>query len=352
MALRFYRNGPARALAAPLANATDTTITLDNVSGFPSQFPYTLIIDPDLVTEEVVDVTNVVGNIATIVRGVDSTTAIAHATGAKVYHGVTARDATEANTHVNSSTNVHGGTGTVVDTGSVQTITASKNFTGGLNSGGQPVVDIGTTQTINGAKTFAANIIAQAGLTISGTSTTAGPTTFNGATTFNVAETHTNTEAHSGTETHTGPVSFTNAVNQWVNAVDTTNTESNSTTTYLPGTNPTGVVFTAPPSGRVMVTITSYFGQTTNTNEAIVSWALRTGGTIGSGTVVLGPSGQRALVCGMAVNASAPARLQASRRSAITGLTPGSVYNVRIEFATSPAGGCAIFTREIIVEPT
>lgn len=212
MALRYYKNGPARALAAPLANATDTTITLDNVSGFPSQFPYTLILDPDIVTEEVVDVTNVVGNIATIVRGVDSTTAIAHANGAKVYHGVTARDATEANTHVNSTTNVHGGTGSVVDTGSVQTITASKNFTGGLNSGGQPVVDLGSTQTISGAKTFSATLIVSNGLTLSGTSSTNGPTTFNGATTFNVAETHTNTETHQGTETHSGTATFSNGL--------------------------------------------------------------------------------------------------------------------------------------------
>lgn len=327
MALRYYKNGPARALAAPLANATDTTITLDNVSGFPSQFPYTLIIDPDLVTEEVVDVTNVVGNIATIVRGVDSTTAIAHATGAKVYHGVTARDATEANTHVNTTTNIHGTTGSLVDTGSTQTITGSKNFTGGLNSGGSPVVDLASNQTLLGTKTFSQNIIALNGLTISGTSSTNGPTLFNGT------------------------VQFT-GVNQWVNSVDTVNGETNSTTSYLPGTTPTGVVFTAPPSGRVIVTISSYFGQTTNANEAIVSFAVRTGGTIGSGTVVLSPSGNRALVCGMAVNASAPARLQASRRLAITGLTAGSTYNVRIEFATSPAGACAIFTREILVEPT
>lgn len=328
MALRYYKNGPARALAAPLANGTDTTMTLDNVSGFPSQFPWTAIIDPDLVTEEVVDVTNVVGNIATIVRGVDSTTAIAHANGAKVYHGVTARDATEANTHINTTTNIHGTTGSLVDTGSIQTITASKNFTGGLNNGGSPVVDLASNQTLLGTKTFSQNIIALAGLTISGTSTTAGPTTFNGT------------------------VQLAHGNNMWVNAVDTTNGESNSTTSYLPGTTPTGVTFNAPPSGRVIITISSYFGQTTNANEAIVSFALRTGATIGSGTVVLAATGTRALVCGMAVNASAPARLQASRRLAVTGLTAGNPYNVRIEFATNPAGACVIFTREIIVEPT
>lgn len=336
MAVRYYKNGPARALAAPLVNATDTSITIDNASGFPSQFPYTIIIDPNLVTEEVCDVTAAVGNILTIVRGVDSTTAIAHSAGAVVWHGVSAREFTELNAHMNASASVHGVTGTVVGTGGSQTITGFKNFTGGLQNNGSQVMDLDTPgQTVTQQKIFGGT----------------NPQIFNAGVTVAGAELHSGTESHSGTETHSGTAQFSNAVHQWVAAVDSVNSETNSTTSYLPGTTPTGVVFTCPPSGRVMITISSYFGQTTNANEAIVSFSLRTGGTIGSGTVVVGASGTRALVCGMAVNSGAPARLQASRRVAVTGLTPGSTYNVRIEFATSPAGACAIFTREIIVEP-
>jgi hypothetical protein len=230
----------------------------------------------------------------------------------------------------------------VVGTGGNQTITGQKDFTGGITVSGDQVVRETNAQTITGQKTFAgaAPQIFSQGITVGG-----------GTAAFSTTETHSGTESHSGTETHTGKASFSHSDNQWVAAVDQVNTESNSTTSYLPGTNPVGVAFTAPPSGRVMITLSSYFGQTTNTNEAIVSFSLRTGNVIGSGTVVLGASGNRALVCGMAVNASAPARLQASRRIAVTGLTPGSPYNVRIEFATSPAGAVAIFTREIIVEP-
>lgn len=336
MPVRYYKNGPARSLAAPLVNATDTSITVDNASGFPSQFPYTIILDPNQVTEEVCDVTAAVGNILTIVRGVDSTTAIAHSAGAVVWHGVSARDFTEVNAHQAASASVHGVTGTVVGTGGSQTITGSKNFTGGLNNNGSPVLDADTAgQTINVQKIFAGS----------------NPQIFNAGQTVSGAEAHNGAETHGGTESHTGAAQFSNAVNQWVAAVDTTNSESSTSTSYLPGTTPTGVTFTCPPSGRVMITISSYFGQTTNANEAIVSFALRTGSTIGSGTVVLAATGTRALVCGMAVNSGAPARLQASRRIAVTGLTPGNPYNVRIEFATNPAGAVAIFTREIIVEP-
>lgn len=127
--------------------------------------------------------------------------------------------------------------------------------------------------------------------------------------------------------------------------------ETSFSATYGPGTTPVGVTFVAPPTGKIYVNVSAYFGQSTNQKEAIVAYVLRTGGTIGSGTVVLAASGNRALVCGMAVNTSAPARLEATRRQLITGLTPGSTYNVQIEFATTAGGGCEVFFRELLVEP-
>lgn len=133
---------------------------------------------------------------------------------------------------------------------------------------------------------------------------------------------------------------------------ESTTDDSTTSTTFVAGASPLGVVFTAPTSGIVFVTLSAYMGQTNSTNEAVVSFAVRTGGTIGSGTVVLGPSGDRSLVCGMAVVTSAPARLQASRRYPVTGLTTGSTYNVRVEFATSPAGTCEVFKRELLIEPS
>lgn len=208
MALRYYKNGPQRTLTLPLANSTDTSITVSSVSGFPTQFPWTGILDPDQATEEVVDVTAAVGNVLTIVRGVDSTTAVAHAAGAVFYHGISARDAREANEHVNATANVHGRTGDLVDTASVQTITGRKIFDDLETTGGGDVVTLGGSQTITGQKTFTLTPTTASNGDVA---TLGGSQTFSGAKTFGNT-THTGTETHSGSETHSGAVSFTGSL--------------------------------------------------------------------------------------------------------------------------------------------
>jgi len=71
------------------------------VSGWPTSFPYTLIVDQDTVNEEVVSVTGRTGTTITVTRGVDGTSAIAHDAGAVVQHGVSARDFDEPNNFIN-----------------------------------------------------------------------------------------------------------------------------------------------------------------------------------------------------------------------------------------------------------
>lgn len=332
MALRYYRNGPARALAVPLANGTDTSITLDSVAGFPTQFPYTLILDPDESTEEVVDATAAVGNIVTITRGVDSTTAVAHGAGAVVYHGVSARDAREANEHVNATTNVHGTTGSLVDTDSVQTIAGRKVFTDVETVGGGDVVAVGGVQTVTGAKTFS------------------------GATTFSGAETHTNSEVHSGAESHSGAVNFTGTVRHsnvahQPSVAGSTTDDSTTSTTFVAGSPVVGTSFVAPPSGKLYFTVSVYMQQPIDGESALAGFGIREGAVVGAGAVFLAATSDRALICGDAVNTGAPARLQASRRALVTGFTPGDTYNVQVETATTAGGSCAVFYREILVEP-
>lgn len=220
MALRYYANGPAHYTSATIADSTTTSIQMDSISGWPTQFPFTIILDPGGVLEEACDVTSILGTTLTVVRGTDSTLASAHAAGIKVVHGVTARDIRESNTHINSTANVHGTTGSLVDTGAVQTITGQKNFTGGLQRAGSEVVDTGANQTINGTKTF--SIIPTT--TTQGSLVAVGKTggnnfvtdnNFNGGTsvnlTSNVTQSHTGPETHSGTMNLNGPVNFGSA---------------------------------------------------------------------------------------------------------------------------------------------
>lgn len=201
MGLRYYRNGPARSLSFPLANGTDTSITVDSAAGFPVQFPYTIIIEPNSALEEVCDVTAAVGNVLTITRGVDSTTASAHGAGVAVWHGVSARDPREANDHVNATLNVHGRTGALMDTDSAQSIPGVKTFDTLRTTGGGDVVTLGASQAVTGTKTFtdartvAGGAVMDVGSTqtVTGAKTYSGPLTYNGATTFNAAATFAST---------------------------------------------------------------------------------------------------------------------------------------------------------------
>jgi hypothetical protein len=97
-------------------------ITLSNTSPLET---FVLVIDPDTALEEIVEVTypsSSSSNTLTIVRGIDSSTAISHSAGAKVRHMAIGRDFRDANTHV-EATAAHGATGAVVGTTNTQTLT-------------------------------------------------------------------------------------------------------------------------------------------------------------------------------------------------------------------------------------
>lgn len=108
MAVRNYSSvSPITMLVSAVAPG-DTTLTVAAPStSFPA-VPFTLILAPDTVNEEIVDVTAASGSVFTVTRGVDGTTAKSHAAGTSAIHGVSARDFAQANSHVNSTTSVHG----------------------------------------------------------------------------------------------------------------------------------------------------------------------------------------------------------------------------------------------------
>lgn len=138
------------ALASQSQGDANTSFVIASVSGFPSSFPYTLLVDPDTNKEEVVTVYGGAGTTLQVYRGQDNTQAVAHSAGATIRHGVSAREFKELQTHIaargfasdsgilnNVDTHVHGiatGEGDVVGTLKAQTL-ASKTLTSPLVSG-------------------------------------------------------------------------------------------------------------------------------------------------------------------------------------------------------------------------
>lgn len=156
MTLRYYANAPATTLAAGCTNAA-TSISVASVTGFPTSYPYVLILDRGQATEEVVEVTAGAGTTLTVTRGVDSTTAFSHSSGATVEHGISARDIREPNSHINSTSGVHGATGSIVGTTDTQTLTnktlGASNTINGFTASRFMEAD-GTGKLVSGSKTI------------------------------------------------------------------------------------------------------------------------------------------------------------------------------------------------------
>jgi hypothetical protein len=155
----------------------NTSFIVGSISGFPTSYPYTLIIDPDTSKEEVLTVTAGSGTTLTVTRGSDGTQAVAHSAGAVVRHGVSGRDFREAENHIAArgydtdesilsaanQTHVHGlavSDGVVVGTTKAQTI-SNKVF---------------IASTLAGAITSSATVTVTGAIVVSGGSITGLPT--------------------------------------------------------------------------------------------------------------------------------------------------------------------------------
>ncbi|UVK59119.1 hypothetical protein SEA_JPANDJE_46 [Streptomyces phage JPandJE] len=152
MVVRFYSSTAAETILSGTINSGATTINVADVTGFPVSFPYTLALDYESASEELVDVTAAAGTSLTIARAVDGTSATSHSAGARVRHVSSGRDHRDSRNHENAEAGVHGVTGDVVGTTDTQTLTNKTltNATGTLNR-----VDIFSegaawTTTING----------------------------------------------------------------------------------------------------------------------------------------------------------------------------------------------------------
>lgn len=124
MTQRFYSStSPEKALVGSITSG-QTTLQVSNTIGLPAQFPYTLAVDYEGPTEELVEVSSAAGPVLTVIRAIDGTSSASHADNARVRHVSSARDFSDSRNHENSSTNIHGLSGgeAIVGTTSVQTL--------------------------------------------------------------------------------------------------------------------------------------------------------------------------------------------------------------------------------------
>lgn len=151
MTVRFYSSTATEKALVGSITSGQTTLQVNNTVGLPGSFPYTLAVDYEGPTEELVEVTSAAGPVLTIVRGIDGTSAASHADNARVRHTTSARDFADSRNHENSSTNIHGLTGgeEIVGTNKVQTLT-NKTF---VNATGT-FQDIEVTATAPHVTTF------------------------------------------------------------------------------------------------------------------------------------------------------------------------------------------------------
>jgi len=124
--------------------------------------------------------------------------------------------------------------------------------------------------------------------------------------------------------------------------------------TYAAGSPQCGLTFVAPPSGRVIITVTGSLESSQNGSATFLSFRVGTGSVLGGGSPIFGPSDEYALTAGRAVNSSAPSRTSGSVRRLITGLSPGVTHNVRtvqrVDQGSVGGASGAIYNRYVLVE--
>jgi hypothetical protein len=133
---------------------------------------------------------------------------------------------------------------------------------------------------------------------------------------------------------------------------DSTTISSITSTTPAAGSPACGFSFVAPPSGGVYVTVSGRINQSSNGNETLLGYQVRSGGTVGTGTIQVDYSSFRAIATGRAVVTSGSSMASASRRHRINpgDLTAGSTFNVQtMHWVTGGTG--SVDYREVIVEP-
>jgi hypothetical protein len=136
--MRLYSSIAQPTTLSSSISSTDTTIAVEDTVGYPtltSGDTFTAALDAGGATEELVEVTDVSGNVWTVTRGADGTSAQGHSAGAVVRHSSSGRDFADIQSHIAATTGVHGVTGALVGASSVQTLSNKTLTSPTINAG-------------------------------------------------------------------------------------------------------------------------------------------------------------------------------------------------------------------------
>ncbi|MEU8055721.1 hypothetical protein [Microbispora bryophytorum] len=134
-----------------------------------------------------------------------------------------------------------------------------------------------------------------------------------------------------------------------VSASDATQINNPTNRSYIAGTPTVSVTFIAPTSGRVWIIVGGGVGNGSGSNRIFLAPEVRLNNS--SGSVIVAPS---APAHGWGAFKGANAFYYGSRRTMLTGLTPGQTYYARVMYECINDGGTDngdIAYREIIVAP-
>lgn len=206
MTTRKYLSTSQETTLTSAMNSSQTTMVVNSAAGLLGSITpaagetFTVVIDPDTSLEEIVDViapSSPGSNTLTIVRPIDGTAAISHSAGAKVRHMAIGRDFREANVHQESNLTAHAAT----TSAQLASVISDETGTGSLVFNTNPTI---VTPTI--------------------------------ASFTNATHNHTNS-AGGGTLTSAAVSDFTEAAQDAVGAMFSSNTESGISVTYDDATN-------------------------------------------------------------------------------------------------------------------
>ena len=133
MSARVYAGAATPTTLSGSITNVSTSGTITIATNWLTSGQFSIVVDPGLAGEEKILCTLSGTTLTFITRGYDGTTAASHNSGAVVYPVPTAIDFSEANTHVNASSAVHGLAGSVVGTTDTQVLT-NKDLSSSTNT--------------------------------------------------------------------------------------------------------------------------------------------------------------------------------------------------------------------------